>query len=259
MTHFFSFLNIASHKCGYILSNKTHIVTVHYATKTKNSSQKPPPASFVTASSPKTKTLVPLTRPGQSEGSSPPSGSPGSTGTWHGGNRCGASGGAGGFIINPATHVNFIKKSRAGSGHRRSRDLPRGMEFQLPWSSLCQHQGSWARWRTGGGISSWGMLWIPHLTPRHTSSSSLHHQAWAFLLRKAQPHLAQPQKCPKLPQKHKGGTWWEEHGLELGGFHGNWDPVSAPSCLSCRRLSCVILCAAFSFTECSSSPAVQVR
>lgn len=82
---------------------------------------------------------------------------------------------------------------------------------------------------------------------------------FAFFIRKAKSHLVQPKKCPKLPQEHWEGTWWEEHGPELDGFHRNWDVVSAPSCLSCSRFPCVILCALSSFTEYSSSPAVQVR
>lgn len=120
MTHFFSFLNIASYKCGYILSNKTHFVTVHHATITKNSS-----CQLWTASSTKPKTLVTPDHKAEME-------------QWR---LCSIReprqhrdpalwqqmwSWAESSIINPATHINFTKKSRAGSLYRKSRGLPRG-------------------------------------------------------------------------------------------------------------------------------------
>lgn len=112
MTHFFSFLNIASYKRGYIVSNKTHIVTFHHASITKNSS-----CQLWTASPTKPQTLWP-------------------SHSWDGADEALLHQGAQtalwqkiwswaeSSIINPGTRINFIKKSRTGSGYRKSRDLP---------------------------------------------------------------------------------------------------------------------------------------
>lgn len=87
------------------MSNKTHIVTAQHATKTKNSS-----CQLCNGFVPQNQTSGAPPKAGTSEGCSPPSGSPGGTGTQHGGSRCGASGWAEGFIVNPAMHINFIKE-----------------------------------------------------------------------------------------------------------------------------------------------------
>lgn len=88
-----------------------------------------PSASFVTASSPKTKALVPLTRPGQRK-----------VALLHQAAQAAQGHSAVAADLEPAAGqkassatqplINFIKKSRAGSRHRKSRDLPRGMDFQ---------------------------------------------------------------------------------------------------------------------------------
>lgn len=249
MTHFFFFLNIASYKCGYILSNKTHIVTVHHATITKNSS-----CQLWTTSFTKLQTLVTLTWlrwSSGSSGSSAPSGNPGITGSRYGAGQ-----------EDPSSTQTLIPTLLRGAelalGTGRAGIVQRGTvsaaERQLvpalgkPLTEEVVVEASLA-----GGCSSL------FLFPRHTSPPSLHHWAWAFFLEKPNPHCLtkqMSQAAPEALRKNQMGKAWTRacwFSWELRVFE------HPPVCPAADFLVWSILHAVLSFTEYFSSLAVQMR
>lgn len=191
---FFSFLNIASYKCGCIQRNKTHIVTVHHRTKTEDS-------SFTSVSFPPTKHFgapceAKMERMQMSSAQEPRQLR--DMAQWQQVGRR--------LQSQPSRCHQLYPKgdtSRIGPEHRKNGFVQRNrvliaVRHLVPASeklgSLKQQ-----RWHLQLGD-------VPHSPscPRHTSSPSLPAQAWPFLLRGDKSHLVQLRKRPRLPQKHQG-------------------------------------------------------
>lgn len=146
---------------------------------------------------------------------------------------------AGSSIINPATHINFIKRSRAGSGYGKSRDLPERNIVSVAEKELVPVLGKPLTEEVVVEVSLARGCSPLFTFPRHTSPPSLHHQAWAFLLRKAKPMLssqANATSCFRSTKKESDGKSRDQSLMICMGIKTVW----APSCLSCCRLSCAI-------------------